>query len=31
MCEEVGLEELNSRIDAMLKGQLKRRVLVNMQ
>lgn len=31
MCEEVGLEELDNCIDAMLKGQLKRRVLVNMQ
>lgn len=31
MCEEVGLEELESCISAMLKGQLKRRVVVNMQ
>lgn len=31
MCEEVGLEELESRITAMLKGQIKRRVVVNMR
>ncbi|MFA6687768.1 MAG: oxidoreductase, partial [Desulfuromonas sp.] len=31
MSEEVGLEELDGRIATMLKGQLKRRVLVNMQ
>lgn len=31
MYDEVGLNELDTRIAAMLKGQLKRRVLVNMQ
>lgn len=31
MSEEVGLDELDARIAAMLKGQLKRRVLVNLQ
>ncbi len=31
MYDELGLNELDTRIAAMLKGQLKRRVLVNMQ